>query len=64
MKPYDIDKDEDVQKEIVDLEALVTSVRRHAHRCDMTTEFLDNIEKIGKLNIKYSEFVPLPKESL
>jgi hypothetical protein len=57
---YDVDKDSEVQKEIVELEALATSVRRH---CDMTDVFLDDIGTIGGLYRKYTKFTFLPKDS-
>ena len=61
--PYDVDKDPEVQKEIVELEALSTSIRRSVHRCEMTDIFLDNIGTIGGLYRKYTRFTFLPKDS-
>lgn len=61
--PYDVDKDPEVQKEIIELEALSTSVRRSAHQCEMTDIFLDDIGTIGGLYRKYTKFTYLPKDS-
>ncbi len=61
--PYNVDKDPEVQKEIEELEALVTSVRRDAHYCKMSDIFLDNIGIIGGLYRKYTKFTFLPKDS-
>ena len=61
--PYDVDKDPEVQKEIVELEALSTSIRRSVHRCEMTDIFLDDIGTIGGLYRKYTRFTFLPKDS-
>jgi|SRR3972149_3775339 len=56
---YNIDKDEDVQREISNLEELATFVRRSAHRCDMTETFLENFGTIGGIHRKYTELVPI-----
>ncbi len=60
---YDVDKDSEVQKEIIELEALATNVRRSAHRCDITDIFLDDIGTIGGIYRKYTKFTFLPKDS-
>ena len=61
--PYDIDKDPEVQKEIVALENLATDVRSSAHSCEMTDIFLDNLGIIGGIHRKYTKFTFLPKDS-
>lgn len=60
---YDVDKDPDVQKDISELETLVTSVRHDAHYCKMSDIFLDNIGTIGGIYRKYTKFTFLPKDS-
>ena len=61
---YDIDKDPEVQREIAALEEFSTFVRRSAHRCELTEEFLENIGNIGGIYRKYSEINPLKMGSL
>ena len=61
--PYDVDKDPEIQKEIVELENITTSIRRDAHRCQMTDIFLDNLGTIGGIYRKYTKFTFLPKDS-
>lgn len=61
--PYDVDKDPEVQKEIVELEDLATSIRHDAHYCKMSDAFLDDIGTIGGLFRKYTKFTFLPKDS-
>ena len=61
--PYNPDKDEEVQKDIANLEELATFVRRSARRCELTETLLENISVIGGFYKKYNEFVPLQEES-
>ena len=63
LMPYDVDKDPEIQKDIVELENLATSVRSDAHRCKMTDIFLDNLGIIGGLHRKYTKFTFLPKDT-
>ncbi len=58
-----VDKDEEIKKDIAKLEELVTYVVRGAHRCDIMGEFLNNIETIGEFRNKYTVYRPLPEES-
>lgn len=60
---YDVDEDPDIQKDISELEALATSIRRDAHYCKMSDIFLDNIGTVGGLYRKYTKFTFLPKDS-
>ena len=63
LTPYDVDKDPEIQKEIVELENLAANVRRDAHKCKMADIFLDNLGTIGGLYRKYTKFTFLPKDS-
>lgn len=60
---YNVDKDPDVQKDISELEGLVSTTRYAAHHCEMTDSFLDNIGTIGGIYRKYTKFTFLPKDS-
>lgn len=60
---YDIDKDPEIQKDIIELESLVNSVRSDAYNCRMTDLFLDQIGIIGGLHRKYTKFTFLPNNS-
>lgn len=61
--PYDIDKDDDVQKEIARLEELSTFVRRSANRCEMTEPFLESMVNIGGIHQKYAKLMSLHNDS-
>ncbi len=63
-KLYNIETDPDVQKDIARLEELSTFVRRSAHRCEMTEEFLEKMYVIGGINEKYAEIMSLNKDSV
>lgn len=60
---YNIDKDEEVQKELTRLEELSTFARRSANHCEMTDKFLENMFIIGGIYEKYSELTNLHKDS-
>lgn len=61
--PYKIDEDPEVQKDISELEALATNIKRSADLCEMTDIFLDNLGIIGSIHRKYTRFTFLQKDS-
>lgn len=63
-KLYNIETDPDVQKDIARLEEISKIVRRNAHRCEMTEEFLEDMYVIGGINEKYAEVMSPNKDSV
>jgi len=61
--PHDVDKDEDIQKDIARLEKLASIIRHNANRCEITGSFFDDVKTIGGLHNRYSEHIPLPEDS-
>lgn len=60
---YDVDKDPEIQKDIVELETLAEDIRKDAYNCKITDLFFDNIGIIGGLHRKYTKFTFLPNKS-
>lgn len=60
---YTEDKDNQIQKELAELEGLAESFRSGAYNCRVTDEFLDDLGNIGGLYRKYTKSEYLPKAS-
>ncbi len=61
--PHDVDKDEDIQKDIDRLEKLVGIIRHNANHCEITGSFFDDIKTVGSLHNRYTEHISLPEDS-
>lgn len=60
---YTEDKDNQIQKEIAELEVLAERFRSGAYDCIVTDIFLDDLGNIGGLYRKYTKSEYLPKAS-
>lgn len=61
--PHNVDKDDDIQKDIDLLEKLAIDIRHSSNHCDVMGTFFDNVKAIGGLHNRYTEHIPLPEDS-